>query len=143
MKRLPIAAALGAAAALFLTGCSSDDPSPKEQATQAASELCTGLSTLKADQAKLAALDPASATKDQIKDAVDAVQTDWDNVSSSLKDLGAAKKSAVGSAVGDLKSGFGNLPGDTTGSDALTQLKPQIQKFDETLVAASVGVTCP
>ncbi|MFE4258309.1 hypothetical protein [Streptomyces sp. NPDC056883] len=143
MKRLPITAALGATAVLFLTSCSSDDPSPKAQATQAASELCTGLSTLKGDQAKLAALDPASATKDQIKDAVDAVQTDWDKISSSLKDLNSAKKSAVGSAVGDLKSGAGNLPGDTTGSQALTQLKPQIQKLDETLVAASAGVTCP
>ncbi|MFJ8013690.1 hypothetical protein [Streptomyces sp. NPDC096339] len=143
MKRLAITAALGTATAvLFLSGCSSDDSSPKEQATKAAADLCDGLSTLKADQAKLAALDPATTTKDQLGDAVKAVQKDWESVASSLGDLDSAKKSAVQSAVGDLKSGYADLPGDATGADAQAKLKPQVQKLDETLVAASAGVKC-
>ncbi|MFE2283830.1 hypothetical protein ACFXDJ_06625 [Streptomyces sp. NPDC059443] len=141
MKRFVATTMLCATAALGLTACS-DDSSPKDKATQAASALCTNLSALKGDTAKLDALDPATATKDQIKDAYEAVQKDWAAVSSDLGDLKGAKKDAVSGAADGLKKAYEGLPGDTTGKDALTAIRPQIQKLNETAAAASTSVAC-
>ncbi|NGO74169.1 hypothetical protein G6045_00475 [Streptomyces sp. YC504] len=141
MKRLLISAAACAALALTVTSCS-DDESPKDEATQAASELCSDLSELKADNAKLKALD-ASATKEQFQDAYNDVVDDWDDVSEHLNELDSAKKDAVQGAADDLKQAYGDLPGDTTGAQGVAKLKPQIEKLDETVAAASTGLKCP
>ncbi|MFB7177562.1 hypothetical protein ACFCYI_07660 [Streptomyces sp. NPDC056257] len=141
MKRFPVIGLLCVSVAFGLSACS-DDSSPEEEATQAAKDLCTDLTALKADNAKLKALNPATATKDQVKEAYDAVQEDWSGVKDNLSKLKDAEREAVKSAAENLKKGYEDLPGDTTGKDALTQLQPQIQKLDETATAASTGLRC-
>ncbi|WP_433543783.1 hypothetical protein ACQPZG_00750 (plasmid) [Streptomyces sp. CA-294286] len=142
MKRVLVPAAVSLAAVLSLASCSDNDASPKEEGTKAASELCTDLSELRADQAKLAALDPASATKDQVKEAYEAVQDDWKDVSESLGDLDEAKRNGLRSAADDLKKAYEDLPGDTSGKDALSKVKPQIQKLGTTVQESSRSVNC-
>uniref|UniRef100_A0AAU2JPE7 NarX-like N-terminal domain-containing protein n=1 Tax=Streptomyces sp. NBC_00049 TaxID=2903617 RepID=A0AAU2JPE7_9ACTN len=141
MKRFPVIGVLCVSAVFGLAACS-DDSSPAEEATEAAADLCTDLNALKADNAKLKALNPAVATKDQIKDAVDAVQEDWENVKSNTQKMKDAERSAVQGAAENLKKAYEDLPGDTTGKDALTQLQPQIQKLEESTTAASTGLRC-
>ncbi|MEJ8643339.1 hypothetical protein WKI68_21985 [Streptomyces sp. MS1.HAVA.3] len=141
MKRFPVIGVLCISAVFGLSACS-DDPSPSEEATEAAADLCTDLGALKADNAKLKALNPATATKDQIKEAYDAVQDDWADVKENVSKLREAERAAVQGAAEDLKKGYEDLPGDTTGKDALTQLQPQIQKLDETSTAAATGLQC-
>ncbi|MER5872252.1 hypothetical protein [Streptomyces sp. NPDC002044] len=141
MKRFALIGAVCVTAMFGLTACS-DDSTPAEEATEAAADVCTDLSELKADNAKLKALDPANATKDQVKDAYDAVQEDWANVKDNLGKLKDAERAAVKSAAEDLKKGYEDLPGDTTGQNALTQLQPQIQKLDESATAAAAGLRC-
>ncbi|MCX4692333.1 hypothetical protein [Streptomyces sp. NBC_01408] len=141
MKRFPVIGVLCVSAAFGLAACS-DDSSPAEEATKAAADLCTDLGALKADNAKLKALNPATATKDQIKEAYDAVQSDWDNVKENLSKLRESEQAAVKAAAEDLKKGYEGLPGDTTGQQALTQLQPQVQKLDEATTAASTGLRC-
>lgn len=85
---------------------------------------------------------PATATKDQIKDAYEAVQKDRTAVSGDLGDLKGAKKDAVSGAADGLKKAYEGLPGDTTGKDAPTTLRPQIRKLNETAAAASVSIAC-
>ncbi|MET9605144.1 hypothetical protein ABZZ17_08755 [Streptomyces sp. NPDC006512] len=146
MKRFPVIAALCVSALLGLSACSSDDSdSPAAEAskaTQTAAELCTNLAALKADNAKLKALDPANATKDQVKSAVDAVQQDWENVKENTAALKEAERAAVQASAEDIKKSYEAMPGDTTGKDALTQLQPKIQTLDETTTAASKGLRC-
>ncbi|MCY0917410.1 MULTISPECIES: hypothetical protein [unclassified Streptomyces] len=142
MKRLPVIGVLCATAIFGLTACSDDSSSPAEEATKAASELCSNLTGLKADNAKLKALNPSSATKDQIKDAVQAVQDDWNNVKENTKQLKEAEASAIKSAAEDLKKSYESLPGDTTGQNAMTQLQPQIQKLDDATSAATTRLKC-
>ncbi|MEV0317325.1 hypothetical protein ACIBKX_23075 [Streptomyces sp. NPDC050658] len=144
MKRLLATGMLCAALALSVTSCSDDDDdSPREEATEAAADLCSDLSELKADNTKLRDLDPASATKEQIKDAHEDVQDGWDDVKNDLGKLDSAKKEALTNAADDLKKAYDDLPDDTTGKDALNQLQPQIKKLDETLAAASTDLKCP
>ncbi|MEU9081583.1 hypothetical protein [Streptomyces sp. NPDC048357] len=141
MKRFPVIGVLCVSAVFGLSACS-DDTSPAEEATQAAADLCTDLNALKADNAKLKALNPANATKDQVKEAYDAVQEDWNGVKENLSKMKEAEKAAVQSAAEDLKKSYEDLPGDTTGKDARTQLEPQIQKLDEATTAAAKGLRC-
>ncbi|MGW6576164.1 hypothetical protein ACWGAN_28885 [Streptomyces sp. NPDC054945] len=142
MKRFPVIGVLCVGAILGLSACSDDSSSPAEEATKAAAELCTDLNALKADNAKLKALDPANATKDQVKDAYEAVQKDWDNVKENANQLKDAERAAVQSAAEDLKKSYQNLPGDTTGKDARTQLQPQIESLEAATTNASTGLRC-
>ncbi|MFJ7775325.1 hypothetical protein [Streptomyces yangpuensis] len=141
MKRFPVVGVLCLSAVFGLSACS-DDSSPAEEATEAAADLCTDLNALKADNAKLKALNPAVATKDQIKEAYDAVQEDWQNVKENASKLKDAEREAVQSAAENLKKGYEDLPGDTTGKDALTQLQPQIQSLDQATTSAASGLKC-
>ncbi|MEV6675779.1 hypothetical protein AB0N09_02780 [Streptomyces erythrochromogenes] len=142
MKRFPVVGVLCLSAVFGLSACSDDSSSPAEEATEAAADLCTDLNALKADNAKLKALNPAVATKDQIKEAYDAVQQDWADVKENASKLKDAEREAVQSAAEGLKKGYEDLPGDTTGRDALTQLQPQIQSLDQAATAAASGLKC-
>ncbi|MEV7562369.1 hypothetical protein ACGFYY_17590 [Streptomyces sp. NPDC048331] len=142
MKRFPVVGVLCVGAILGLSACSDDSSSPAEEATKAAAELCTDLNALKADNAKLKALDPANATKDQVKDAYEAVQQDWENVKENAKQMKDAERAAVQSAAENLKKSYQDLPGDTTGKDARTQLQPQIESLDAAAANASSGLRC-
>ncbi|MFD6230121.1 hypothetical protein ACFWFZ_25095 [Streptomyces sp. NPDC060232] len=142
MKRFPVIGVLCLSAVFGLSACSDDSPSPAEEASEAAADLCTDLNALKADTAKLKALNPAVATKDQIEEAHDAVQQDWESVKENASKMKDAERSAVQSAAENLKKGYEDLPGDTTGKDALTQLQPQIQQLGDAASTASSGLKC-
>lgn len=142
MKRFVASGLLCAAVVLGASACSSDDKTPQEEASTAAAELCTNLNALKADTAKFKALDPATATKDQLKDAYDAVQTDWKKVKESTSALRSAERDAVQTSAENLKKAYEDLPGDTTGKDALTQLQPQIQALDTAVKEAGTSLKC-
>ncbi|WP_407840881.1 hypothetical protein ACE1OC_38135 [Streptomyces sp. DSM 116496] len=141
MNRLLATAVSTAAAALLVAGgaASAFAAAPADEATD---KLCSSLTELKADNAKLRALDPATATKDQIKDAHKAVQDDWKTVAESTAQFNAAQKDAVKTAANDLKKTYDDLPGDTTGADALTKLTPDLQKLDTAVASAQNGLQC-
>ncbi|MEU6986337.1 hypothetical protein ABZ946_23350 [Streptomyces sp. NPDC046324] len=142
MKRHLMAGVLGVIVVLAVTACSDDNGSASEDATKAAGELCTDISELKADNAKLKALDPASATKDQVEEAVAAIRDDWDSIKENAATMRESERTAVQDAAEDLKKSYDDLPDDTTGRDALAQLQPQIQKLDETATAAATSLSC-
>ncbi|AWZ03926.1 MULTISPECIES: hypothetical protein [unclassified Streptomyces] len=140
MNRLLATAVSTAAAALLVAGgAASASAEPTDDATK---ELCSSLTELKADNAKLRTLDPATATKDQIKDAHNAVQDDWKTVAESTAQFNAAQKDAIKSAANDVKKAYDDLPGDTTGADALTKLTPDLQKLDTAVASAQLGLQC-
>ncbi|NBE56812.1 hypothetical protein [Streptomyces boluensis] len=142
MKRLVAAGAVCAVLALSTTACSDSDSSPEDEATKAASELCENLGELKADNQKLAALDPATATKEQVQDAYDDVKDDWNDVKGNLSALSSAKRDAVQGASDDLRQASEDVPGDTTAQQTLTDLKPQIDKLATTVSDASTSLKC-
>ncbi|MFI5982266.1 hypothetical protein ACIBEA_15440 [Streptomyces sp. NPDC051555] len=141
MNRLLATAVSTAAAALLVTGgaASAFAAAPTDDATN---KLCSSLTELKADNAKLRTLDPATATKDQIKSAHNAVQDDWKTVAESTAQFNAAQKDAVKSAANAVKKTYDGLPGDTTGADALTKLTPDLQKLDTAVASAQSGLKC-
>ncbi|WP_406185044.1 hypothetical protein [Streptomyces sp. NBC_01006] len=143
MKRFVASGLLCAAAVIGASACSSDDDTtPQEAASSASAALCTNLVQLKSDNAALKALNPATATKDQLQSAYDAVQADWKKVKETTSALKSAEKDAVTMAAENLKSAYEGLPGDTTGKDAITQLQPQIQALDTAANEATTSLKC-
>lgn len=142
MKRFVASGLLCAAVVLGASACSSNDETPAEKASKAGAELCTNLTQLKSDNAALKALNPATATKDQMQKAYDAVQTDWKNVKQNTQTMKSAERDAVQSAAENLKKAYESLPGDTTGREALTQLQPQIQQLDTAATQAATDHHC-
>ncbi|KIF03906.1 hypothetical protein PL81_21730 [Streptomyces sp. RSD-27] len=145
MRPIPSTAVSAAAALVLSVGGASAafaaDPSPNQSA--AAAQLCTDLNRLRSDATALAGLNPASTTKDQVKDAYNNVKDDWDAVSKSTATWSAAQKDAVKSAADGLKKTWDNLPADATGAEAAAQLKPQAQKLDSAVKSARTGLKCP
>ncbi|MEU3409557.1 hypothetical protein ABZ766_37190 [Streptomyces sp. NPDC006670] len=137
---------MSAAAALLLsvggaTAAFAADPSPNQSA--AAAQLCTDLNKLRSDATALFGLKPASATKDQVKAAYNDVRDGWDAVSKSTAEWNAAQKDAVKSAADGLKKTWDDLPGDATGAEAATKLKPQAQMLDSAVKSARTSLKCP
>ncbi|MFD5508019.1 hypothetical protein ACFWIB_09620 [Streptomyces sp. NPDC127051] len=143
MKRFVASGLLCTAVVLGASACSSsDDTTPAEAASSASAALCTSLVQLKSDNAALKALNPATATKDQLQSAYDAVQADWKKVKENSSALKSAEKDAVTTAAENLKKAYEDLPGDTTGKDAITQLQPQIQALDTAATQATTANNC-
>ncbi|MEU4955725.1 hypothetical protein ACFYN3_42370 [Streptomyces lavendulae] len=125
---------VGAAAPAFAA-----DPSP----SAAAAQLCTDLNKLRSDATALSGLNPASATKDQVKKAYNDVKEGWETVGKSTAAWNAAQKEAVKSAADGLKKTWDGLPDNTTGTEAATKLKPQAQLLDSAVKSARTGLKCP
>ncbi|CAM5648729.1 hypothetical protein SAVIM338S_06467 [Streptomyces avidinii] len=142
MNRLLATAVSTAAAALLVAAGGAASASVAEPTDDATTKLCSSLTELKADNAKLRTLDPATATKDQIKDAHKAVQDDWKTVAESTAQFNAAQKDAIKTAANDVKKTYEDLPGDTTGAESLTKLTPGLQKLDTAVASAQSGLQC-
>ncbi|MFK0255856.1 hypothetical protein [Streptomyces sp. NPDC090445] len=116
---------------------------PTANPSQAAADLCANINQLSSDTAALQALNPATTTKDQVKDATEKVQEDWKEVAESTATWNQAKKNAVKTATENLKKAYANLPGDTTGSQAATKLAPQVQALNTAIRDARRDLNCP
>ncbi|MEU8779809.1 hypothetical protein [Streptomyces sp. NPDC048606] len=127
---------LGGASAAFAA-----EPTPNQSA--AAAQLCTDLNKLRADATALFGLNPASATKDQVKDAYEDVRDGWESVSESTATWNAAQKDAIKSAADGLKKTWDDLPDDATATDAAGKLKPQAQTLNTAVQSARTGLQCP
>ncbi|WP_411077628.1 hypothetical protein [Streptomyces sp. cmx-10-25] len=140
MNRLRLSAACTVALPT-LTGCSDDD-SPEDRATKAVSQACDDLGQLRTDTAALNGLDPATTTKDQIEDAYEDVRDDWDEVRDDLGDLDDARRTALQDAADDLEKAYDDLPGGTTGRQALSRLQPSVDKLGQAVTGAFSGLEC-
>jgi len=70
-----------------------------------------------------AALDPATATADDVAAQRDAVTTAWDAVQASLSDVSAADKAAVEAGWAGLQAALTSIPSDVPIADAINGVK--------------------
>ncbi|MFM9371977.1 hypothetical protein [Streptomyces sp. Da 82-17] len=141
-KRLVLTGALCATLALSTAACS-DDESPEEAATSAATELCGDIDDLQADIAKLTGLDPASATKEQVQDAYGDIRDDWNDAKEHITALSSAKEDAVTGAADGLKRAYEDIPDGTPVPEILTRLKPELEKLVDSVTQGSSDLKCP
>jgi hypothetical protein len=113
---------IGALSLAVVVGACSGGATPSPQpAAEAAT--CSALQAWSDEMRAFAALDPTTATADDVAAQRDAVTTAWDAVQSSLTDVKASDKAAVEAAWAGLQAALKNIPSDVPIADAINGVK--------------------
>jgi hypothetical protein len=136
MKRtLPFFAALLTLAGLL--GCN-NTPSTADALTT----YCTALTAYNQSVATLNGLG-ATATVGQYKEAVKAVQANYDAVAAAAKDVRDAKTDALKTATDDLQKTINGIPDSATAAQAVAMVAPKVQAVQSTVQQNRTAVKCP
>ena len=118
-RSLAIIAALSLA--VVVGACSGGaSPSPQPDAEAA---TCTALQTWSDEMRAFVALDPATASADDVAAQRDAISAAWVDVQASLTDVKASDKAAVEAAWAGLQVALKNIPSDVPIADAINGVK--------------------
>lgn len=119
-----------------VVACGGDDePSPEAQ-------YCEALDGLEASIAELTALDPATASIDQIDEARDDIQSSLEDVDAAAEDVSAERVDDLDAAYEDLEGAVDDVSSDETVPEALEQIAPQVQAVEQAFQAAVQEVDC-
>jgi hypothetical protein len=113
---------IGALSLAVVVGACSGGATPSPQpAAEAAT--CSALQAWSDEMSAFAALDPKTASADDVAAQRDAVTTAWDAVKASLTDVKASDKAAVEAAWAGLQAALKNIPTDVPIADAINGVK--------------------
>jgi hypothetical protein len=115
--------------------CGDDDASAEEQ-------YCEALDGLEASIAELTALDPATASIDQIDEARDDIQSSLEDVDAAAEDVSADRVDDLDAAYDDLEGAVDDVSGDATVPEALEEITPEVQAVEQAFQAAFDEVDC-
>src|SRR5437762_5826029 len=122
---------------LGLAACGSNKESPAE----AKQHLCTSLNGF---AASVVALQGAglSSSEDQLKSALDNVQSAWDKVVADAKDVKTANTDHIKSTYDDLKQAVQNRPTDKPITEVVAGLQPKLTAFADAWKQFARSVDC-
>jgi molecular chaperone GrpE (heat shock protein) len=115
--------------------CGDDDASAEEQ-------YCEALDGLEASIAELTALDPATASIDQIDEAREGIQSSLEDVDAAAEDVSADRVDDLDAAYDDLEGAVDDVSGDATVPEALEEITPEVQAVEQAFQAAFDEVDC-
>jgi len=115
-------AAIAALSLAVIVGACSGGATPSSQ-PDAEAATCSALQAWSDEMRAFAALDPATASADDVAAQRDAVTTAWDDVQASLTDVKASDKAAVEAAWAGLQVALKNIPSDVPIADAINGVK--------------------
>jgi len=115
-------AAIAALSLAVVVGACSGGATPSSQ-PDAEAATCSALQAWSDEMRAFAALDPATASADDVAAQRDAVTTAWDDVQASLTDVKASDKAAVEAAWAGLQVALKNIPSDVPIADAINGVK--------------------
>jgi len=137
VKRSLALAVLALATCAGLAACGSNKESPAE----AKQHLCTSLNGF---AASVVALQGAglSSSEDQLKSALDNVQSAWDKVVADAKDVKTANTDHIKSTYDDLKQAVQNRPTDKPITEVVAGLQPKLTAFADAWKQFASSVDC-
>ena len=115
-------AVIGALSLAIVVGACSGGATPSPQ-PDAEAATCTALQAWSDEMRAFAALDPATASADDVAAQRDAVTTAWDAVQASLTDVKASDKAAVEAGWAGLQAALKDIPSDVPIADAINGVK--------------------
>jgi hypothetical protein len=134
-------AIIGALSLVVVVGACSGGATPSPQpAAEAAT--CTALQAWSDEMRAFAALDPATATADDVAAQRDAVTTAWDAVQASLTDVKASDKAAVEAGWAALQAALKNIPTDVPIADAINGVKAAAVPLKAAYKEMANGMNC-
>ena len=98
--------------------------------------------SMDSDVQALLALEPSSASKSDYQDAVDSIQSDWDDTKSAASDLASVDMSTLDNAWDDFKSAVDDVPDDASVSDALNDVGTAATSLASTVKSTLDGPDC-
>jgi prefoldin subunit 5 len=116
--------------------CGDDDDASAEE------QYCEALDGLEASIAELTALDPATASIDQIDQARDDIQSSLEDVDAAAEDVSADRVDDLDAAYNDLEGAVDDVSSDETVPEALEQIAPEVQAVEQAFQAAVQEVDC-
>lgn len=129
---------LAVAAGAALTACGSDKESPAE----AKQHLCTSLDAFAASVVGLQGVGLSGPSEDELKSALDKVQTAWDKVVADAKGVKTANTDNIRSTYDDLKGAVQNRPTDKPITEVIAGLEPKLSAFAEAWKQFASSVDC-
>jgi len=137
VKRSLALAVLALATCAGLAACGSNKESPAE----AKQHLCTSLNGF---AASVVALQGAglSSSEDQLKSALDNIQSAWDKVVADAKDVKTSNTDHIKSTYDDLKQAVQNRPTDKPITEVVAGLQPKLTAFADAWKQFARSVDC-
>jgi hypothetical protein len=134
-------AVFGALSLAIVVGACSGGATPSPQ-PDAEAATCAALQTWSDEMRALTALDPATATADDVAAQRDAVTTAWDAVQASLTDVNAADKAAVEAGWAGLEAALKDIPSDVPIADAISGVKAAAEPLKAAYTEMADGMGC-
>lgn len=113
-----------------------------ESQADARQSFCSSLSTLQGSITSLTSLSPTTSSKSDYQSAVDAIQSDWDQVKSDASDLKDVTMSQLDDAWDSFESTVQDVPDDASVSDALNSVGSAATSFASTVSSTLTGPDC-
>jgi len=141
MRKRVAASLLGGLLILSLAACSgAATPTPQAAAEQAA---CDALSTWATAIHDLQAMDPSTASIDDVKAQATKVQDDWDALKTSLQAVTTADEAALETAWTGLSQAIDAIPTDQPVSTVIDGLKTAAAPIKDAYTEIANGMGCP
>jgi ABC-type transport system involved in cytochrome bd biosynthesis fused ATPase/permease subunit len=127
---------------MAISACSSAAATPTPQAA-AEQALCTALANWATAIHDLAAIDPATATIDDVKAQAKKIQDAWATVQSGLQGVQVANEAALESAWAALSKALGTIGTDVPLSTLIADLKAAAGEVKTAYTQMVNGMGCP
>lgn len=134
-----VLAAVGVAAIIAVAVLANQGGQSQSEARQS---FCSSLTALKGSVSDLTGLSPTSASKSDYQSAVDAIQTDWDQVKTDASGLKDVTMSQLDSAWSSFESAVQGVPDDASVSDALDSVTSSAQSLASSVSSTLSGPDC-
>jgi gamma-glutamyl:cysteine ligase YbdK (ATP-grasp superfamily) len=122
---------------LALVACGSHKESP----AQAKQHLCASLDDFAASVTALEGL-ALTSSEDDIKSALDNIQSAWDKVLADAKDVKTANTENIQSTYDDLKNAVQNRPTDKPVTEVVAGLQPKLTAFAQAWKQFASSLSC-
>jgi hypothetical protein len=140
LRSRSLAAIAALSLALVVGACSGGSTPSPQPAAEAAT--CTAIQAWSDEMRAFAALDPATATAEDVAAQRDAITTAWDAVQASLTDVKASDKAAVEAAWAGLETALKNIPTDVPVADAIAGVKAAAVPIKVAYKEMADGMSC-
>ena len=140
LRNRSLAAIAALSLAIVVGACSGGSTPSPQPAAEAAT--CTALQAWSDEMRAFVALDPATASVDDIKAQRDVVTNAWDAVQASMTDVKASDKAAVEAGWATLEAALKSVSSDVPIADAINGVKAAAVPLKAAYKEMADGMSC-
>ena len=134
-----VAAGVGLAVVIGILGTRNEPSGPSK--TEAVSSLCTSLKSLESSLKNLTSLS-SSSSKQDFQNDVNAVQDDWNQVTSDAQAVQNASTGELDSAWSSFESAVKNVPDSASVQDAVSSVTQSADQLSSAAKSTASQINC-